>query len=162
MLVSDEGYWNPISPVGDELSKLINLAHFHNYSPGINLTPYALESFGGNATPDQLIDSALRADWVSINPYNYGGRSEELLAFSAAAIDIVHSMGKKIILILQGFAVPGTTEIVQEYNKNLVGLNFDEIFVGDAYDWLDIPDEWQIQPLPAELIGIGTYHTEIV
>jgi hypothetical protein len=153
VLLSDEPYWNPAAAYGDMFSTLVDVANYHGFLGGVCITPISWDYFGGTATAEELIDLASRADFVVIDPYLLANflTAEQLLWFSEAAIRVVHGMGKEITVVVQGFAEPGMEDEVYAYNALLTQLPFNEVVYFDAYDFWDIPDEWQL-----ELIGVPT------
>lgn len=157
VLLSDEPYWNPNAVVSSLYTELANLARAEGKLATCAITPYALPEFnmGGTATLDQLKDMVDRSDYVFIDPYLISEYSDadQLLAFASMAIDYVRSVGKGIGLVMQGFAHPGLEEEVMAYNAMLADLDFDNIIIGDAIDFWDIPDEWQLPSVP--LIGVS-------
>lgn len=146
IVLSDEAFWREESPRDQELSDIAAVARHSGLIPGINITPYALRELGGTVSYQELFDQVARVDFFAINPYVFGDAQtdEQLLEFSRISIAHARSVNKKIILIMQGFAVPGTEARVREYNLKLALLDFDELVVADALDWADIPDEWII------------------
>lgn len=145
--IADEIFWNPDAPVGDELSAIAGVMRSAGKSPGLVITPYALTSFGGKVKYTDLFNQVDKIDFVAIDPYVLdipNVTDEMLLEFSQICINYARSVGKPIILILQGFAYPGLEQRVMEYNMKLVQLDFDTLYVGDSIDWTDIPDEWLI------------------
>lgn len=153
--VSDEPYWNEMAPTGEVLSFLSDVARSHGYKSSVCLTPYALPEFGmgGTATLENFIDAANRVDVVVIDPYLLSGTQgmeDKLVEFSQMVIDWCRANGKPVGCILQGFAIPGLEERTINHIDNLFfNLDFDKFWIGDAIDFWDIPDEWQLQ-----LIGL--------
>jgi hypothetical protein len=146
--LSDEPYWNKMSPTGDTFSEMVALANLEGLEGGVVITPYALQEFGGTATVEQLVDMALRADFVVIDPYYLDPSitPERLLQFASDALEIVRGMGKEIGVIVQGFAHPGLEDEARRYNEELASMPWDYLWVGDAIDFWDIPDSWQLYP----------------
>lgn len=145
--ISDEGYWNPDSAVGEELSAIADVMRADGKVPGMVLTPYALTEFGGKVGYAEMFDQIDRTDFVAIDPYMLGipGVTEEmLLDFTKKCIDYAHKVNKPIIMIIQGFAHPGLEQRVIDYNLKLAQFDFEALYVGDAIDFTDIPDEWMI------------------
>lgn len=149
--VSDEPYWNVNSPTGEVLSFLADVARSHGYKPSVCLTPYALPEFGmgGTASLNDFIDAANRVDVVTIDPYllaDTPGMEDKLFEFSRMVIDWCRANDKEVACILQGFAIPGLEERTIKLIDNLFfNLDFDKYWIGDAIDFWDIPDEWQLQ-----------------
>lgn len=149
--VADEIYWNEWSATGKAADELIALAKSYGYEAGMSVTPYALKEFGGTATVEQLAVEALKCDFVILDPYLWKeGQQDALLNFTKVADKFLNANGIETIIIKQGFAIPGTEATVATYNQQLNSIGDTHIY-GDAIDFPDIPDTWQI----AELIGIS-------
>lgn len=147
--LSDEPFWNPLAPVGDEYSDLCEAFRREGYRAGTIITPASFEKFGGKATPEQIKDMILRSDWVGFDPYFLGGLDiPTLLESTKEFVQTCYDLNRPVVLIMQAFAAPGTEEAVQAYNVELAKLPFEQIVVCDAFDFWDIDDSWQIEPYP--------------
>lgn len=144
IVVSDEGYWNPKSPVGEKLDKAVKWANDLGYQAGVVLTPYASDRFGDGktttagdhtrfmqgATDDQLRAYVDAADFVVTDPYAVSGATStpdvlnNFASFTKNVGDYAQSQGKGAWLVLQGFAPEGVNKNdVDEYNRRLIKEN---------------------------------------
>jgi hypothetical protein len=120
IVVSDEGYWNPNSPVGEDLNKAVAWAHSNGYKAGVALTPYSSKNVIANmgiqdpspgATDDQLRAYVDAVDFVVTDPYiDSRTLSKEaqqvLIDFTKDVGDYANSKGKDTWLYMQAFATP--------------------------------------------------------
>jgi hypothetical protein len=54
VVVSDEGYWNPKAPVGEDLSKAVAWARDQGLQAGVVVSPYSWDAFGKDAIGEDL------------------------------------------------------------------------------------------------------------
>jgi hypothetical protein len=144
VVVSDEGYWNPKSPVGESLDKAVKWARDLGYQAGVVVSPYASDRFGDGetttagghtrampgATDDQLREYVDAADFVVVDPYAVSGASatpdvlNNFASFTKNVGDYAESKGKDSWLVLQGFTSPDVDpKTVDEYNRRLINEN---------------------------------------
>jgi tRNA threonylcarbamoyladenosine modification (KEOPS) complex Pcc1 subunit len=144
VVVSDEGYWNPTSPIGANLAIAVQWAHDQGLQAGVVLTPYSSNLFGDGvtttaggmsrpmpgATDQQLFDYIDAADFVVTDPYGVTPETctpEVLNNFASFVTNVgnyANSRGKPTWLILQGFG-PNNVDpnIIEAYNDRLVTEN---------------------------------------
>lgn len=136
IVVSDEGYWNPNSPTGENLQKAVQWAHDNGYQAGVAITPYSsktvLEQTGTKssmlgATDDELRAYVDAADFVVTDPYLADINStapknkQALIDFTNSVGDYAKEKGKDTWLYMQGFVQPGVdAEAVAAFNKELI------------------------------------------
>jgi len=143
VVVSDEGYWNADSAVGDELKKAVDWAHSIGYQAGVVTTPYASDRFGDDvrtaggftrmrppASDQQLKDYVNAADFVVTDPYildpatSTPEMQNNFANFTKNVGDYANSQGKDTWLVLQGFNTPNVNPAVtQAYNDRLASEN---------------------------------------
>ena len=144
VVISDEGYWNPHSPVGEKLDIAIAWAHSQGYKAGVVVTPYASNRFGDGvtttaggytrsmkgATDDELRDYVDAADFVVVDPYAVSAITatpdvlQNFANFTKNVGEYAKSKGKDAWLVLQGFATPDVdVSTIEEYNKKLISEN---------------------------------------
>jgi hypothetical protein len=143
VVVSDEGYWNPDSAVGDELKKAVDWAHAQGYQAGVVTTPYASDRFGDDvrtaggftrmrppASDQQLKDYVDAADFVVADPYildqatSTPEMQENFANFTKNVGDYANAKGKDTWLVLQGFNTPNVDpNVTQAYNDRLASEN---------------------------------------
>jgi hypothetical protein len=123
-VVSDEIFWNPHSPVGEELQKRVQSVQSDGKRAGIVVTPYAF--FQGKATNEQLLDEIKNSgsDFVILDPYllGFGASSDELLDWTKNFTSEINKLGKEVKLATQGFAPKGMEQQVLDYNKQLLSI----------------------------------------
>jgi hypothetical protein len=144
VVVSDEGYWNKDSPVGEKLTKAVDWAHAQGYQAGVVVSPYSSDRFGDGvkttaggqerkipgATDQQLRDYIDAADFVVTDPYMVSQATatpemqNNFANFTKNVGDYANQKGKDSWLFLQGF---GTKDVdpktVEDYNNRLVTEN---------------------------------------
>jgi hypothetical protein len=142
VVVSDEGYWNEFSAVGEELKAAVDWAHSIGYQAGVVTTPYASDRFGdkvrtaGNfkrfhepASDDELRAYVDAADFVVTDPYLINADTstpemqDNFANFTKNVGDYANSKGKDTWLVLQGFNESVDPKIVQAYNDRLTTEN---------------------------------------
>jgi len=140
IVVSDEGYWNPKSPVGEDLDKAVEWAHSQGYKAGVALTPYSSKNVIANmgiqesspgATDDQLRAYVDAVDFVVTDPY-IDGRTlsketqQVLIDFTKDVGDYANSKGKDTWLYMQAFATPDIPhENLSSFNQKLIDATKD-------------------------------------
>jgi len=141
IVVSDEGYWNPNAPVGEDLEKAVKWARDRGYEAGVAITPYSSISIGDSAgfkrmmpgaTDDQLRAYVDAVDFVVTDPYIGGGTTmtpemqDRLIDFTRAVGDYAESKGKDSWLYMQGFSTPDVSaEEVNDFNSRLLAATSD-------------------------------------
>jgi hypothetical protein len=136
IVVSDEGYWNPNSPTGENLQKAVQWAHDNGYQAGVAITPYSsktvlnqtgTKSSMPGATDDELRAYVDAADFVVTDPYLADINStapqnkQALIDFTNSVGDYAKDKGKDTWLYMQGFVQPGVdAEAVAAFNKELI------------------------------------------
>lgn len=161
LVVSDEGYWNPKSPVGKDLEKVVEWARSQGYQAGVVVTPYASERFGEDvvagvgrrmpgATDDQLREYVNAADFVIVDPYIVNPESATpdmqnwMSTFTKNVGQYAEDQGKDAWLYLQGFAPSSVgNEVVENYNQRLIDENkglYDQLSFFNMSDFPDFED----------------------
>lgn len=158
MVVSDEGYWNPKSPVGAALDKVVQWARDQGYQAGVVVTPYASERFGedmvanvnrrmAGATDDQLREYVNAADFVIVDPYVVNEESATpdfqnwMSTFTKNVGQYAQDQGKDAWLYLQGFAPSSVgNEVIEGYNQRLIDENKDTFDQLSFFNMSDFPD----------------------
>jgi hypothetical protein len=161
LVVSDEGYWNPKSPVGKDLEKVVDWARSQGYQAGVVVTPYASERFGQDmvanvsrrmpgATDDQLREYVNAADFVIVDPYIVNPESATpdmqnwMSTFTKNVGQYAQDQGKDAWLYLQGFAPSSVgNEVVENYNRRLIDENkgtYDQLSFFNMSDFPDYED----------------------
>ena len=136
IVVSDEGYWNPNSPVGADLEKAVQWAHDSGYQAGVAITPYSskniLDTTGTKSAMSGATDQELRsyidaADFVVSDPYLADVNStmpknrQALIDFAQGVGDYAKNKGKDTWLYMQGFVPPGIDPTdLESFNKELI------------------------------------------
>ena len=144
VVVSDEGYWNPDSPVGDKLKAAVDWAHNQGYQAGVVVSPYSSNRFGDGvnttaggqprktpgATDQQLRDYIDTADFVVTDPYMVSQATatpemqDSFSSFVKNVGDYANQKGKDSWLFLQGFGTKDVDpKIVEDYNNRLATEN---------------------------------------
>jgi hypothetical protein len=129
MVVSDEGYWNPKSPVGENLKKAVKWANDQGYQGGVVVTPYAF--IDGKATESQLKEYIDSSDFVVVDPYSslrddpeYAAKADQISNVTKAINEYANSVDKRPWLVLQNFTVGDQTpEEVIKFNKKILKDN---------------------------------------
>jgi hypothetical protein len=67
VVVSDEGYWNPKAPVGEDLNKAVAWARDQGLQAGVVVSPYSWDAFGKDAIGDKLPGAGSNGD--DLNPH---------------------------------------------------------------------------------------------
>lgn len=145
VIVSDELFWNPDSPTGQQLAEKIENTQEADKRAGVVITPYAV--FQGKATNQQLLDEVKRsgADFVAIDPYiGFGVPKEQLLAWTKEFVPKLNELGVGVKLVLQDFSRAGMEGETQAYNNELLqtpGISeFISFGLEDAKDLQGSPD----------------------
>lgn len=146
VVVSDEGYWNPNAPIGEDLNKAVSWARDQGLQAGVVVSPYSWEAFGkdaigedldsGSAHPrsmpgasfDQLKDYMNAADFVVTDPYVVSaqtatpGVQEKLIQITGMIGDHAQETGKPAWLVLGGSQAPAGTDpnLIYNYTDNLL------------------------------------------
>jgi tRNA threonylcarbamoyladenosine modification (KEOPS) complex Pcc1 subunit len=144
VVVSDEGYWNPDSPIGAKLAIAVQWAHNQGLQAGVVVNAYSSNRFGDGvnttaggmgrsmpgATDQQLYDYIDAADFVVTDPYGVTPATcttEVLNNFASFVTNLgnyANSKGKPTWLILQGFGPKDVDpNIIEAYNDRLVTEN---------------------------------------
>lgn len=149
--ISDETFWNQNAIKGqDYLDCAAAIKRYVDPSikVGCVITPYAQNTFGGTKTFQELVDFATQEDFVAIDPYLLSGAVTASVGvqWSIQFKNACAAKNTDVYLILQGFTLPSiAADSVHAYNKLLINIGgWADIFVGDAFDFPDIPNEWQI------------------
>jgi hypothetical protein len=158
VVVSDEGYWNPKAPVGEDLSKAVAWARDQGLQAGVVVSPYSWDAFGkdaigedlesGSAHPrsmpgasfDQLKDYMNAADFVVTDPYVVSaqtatpGVQEKLIQITGMIGDHANETGKPAWLVLGGSTAPAGTDpnVIYNYTDQLLanaGNKFNQVSV---------------------------------
>ena len=157
VVVSDEGYWNPNAPIGEDLNKAVSWARDQGLQAGVVVSPYSWDAFGkdtigedldsGSAHPrsmpgasfDQLKDYMNAADFVVTDPYVVSpqtatpGVQEKLIQITGMIGDHAQETGKPAWLVLGGTQALGTElNTIYNYTDNLLANTankFDQVSV---------------------------------
>ena len=158
VVVSDEGYWNPNAPIGEDLNKAVSWARDQGLQAGVVVSPYSWEAFGkdaigedldsGSAHPrsmpgasfDQLKDYMNAADFVVTDPYVVSaqtatpGVQEKLIQITGMIGDHANETGKPAWLVLGGSEAPAGTDpnLIYNYTDQLLanaGNKFNQVSV---------------------------------
>lgn len=146
VVVSDEGYWNPKAPIGEDLNKAVSWARDQGLQAGVVVSPYSWDAFGkeaigeelesGSAHPrsmpgasfDQLKDYMNAADFVVTDPYVVSaqtatpGVQEKLIQITGMIGDHAQETNKPAWLVLGGSTAPQGTDpnLIYNYTDNLL------------------------------------------
>jgi len=146
VVVSDEGYWNPNAPIGEDLNKAVAWARDQGLQAGVVVSPYSWDAFGkdaigedlesGSAHPrsmpgasfDQLKDYMNAADFVVTDPYVVSaqtatpGVQEKLIQITGMIGDHAQETNKPAWLVLGGSTAPEGTDpnLIYNYTDNLL------------------------------------------
>ena len=146
VVVSDEGYWNPNAPIGEDLNKAVSWARDQGLQAGVVVSPYSWDAFGkdaigedlesGSAHPrsmpgasfDQLKEYMNAADFVVTDPYVVSaqtatpGVQEKLIQITGMIGDHAQETGKPAWLVLGGSESPQGTDpnTIYNYTDNLL------------------------------------------
>ena len=146
VVVSDEGYWNPNAPIGEDLNKAVSWARDQGLQAGVVVSPYSWDGFGkdaigestdsGSAHPrmmpgasfDQLKEYMNAADFVVTDPYVVSaqtatpGVQEKLIQITGMIGDHAQETGKPAWLVLGGSSAPKGTDpnTIYNYTDNLL------------------------------------------
>ena len=146
VVVSDEGYWNPKAPVGEDLNKAVSWARDQGLQAGVVVSPYSWDAFGkdaigedldsGSAHPrsmpgasfDQLKEYMNAADFVVTDPYVVSaqtatpGVQEKLIQITGMIGDHAQETNKPAWLVLGGSTAPQGTDpnLIYNYTDNLL------------------------------------------
>ena len=146
VVVSDEGYWNPNAPIGEDLNKAVSWARDQGLQAGVVVSPYSWDAFGkdaigedlesGSAHPrsmpgasfDQLKDYMNAADFVVTDPYVVSaqtatpGVQEKLIQITGMIGDHAQETNKPAWLVLGGSTAPQGTDpnLIYNYTDNLL------------------------------------------
>ena len=158
VVVSDEGYWNPKAPVGEDLSKAVAWARDQGLQAGVVVSPYSWDAFGKDAIGedlesgsahsrsmpgasfDQLKEYMNAADFVVTDPYVVSaqtatpGVQEKLIQITSMIGDHAQETGKPAWLVLGGSEAPAGTDpnLIYNYTDQLLanaGNNFNQVSV---------------------------------
>jgi hypothetical protein len=158
VVVSDEGYWNPKAPVGEDLNKAVAWARDQGLQAGVVVSPYSWDAFGkdaigedldsGSAHPrsmpgasfDQLKDYMNAADFVVTDPYVVSaqtatpGVQEKLIQITGMIGDHAQETNKPAWLVLGGSEAPAGTDpnLIYNYTDQLLanaGNKFNQVSV---------------------------------
>jgi hypothetical protein len=67
VVVSDEGYWNPTAPIGEDLNKAVAWARDQGLQAGVVVSPYSWDAFGKDAIGEKL--SGAGPNGNDLNPH---------------------------------------------------------------------------------------------
>jgi len=158
VVVSDEGYWNPNAPIGEDLNKAVAWARDQGLQAGVVVSPYSWDAFGkdaigedldsGSAHPrsmpgasfDQLKEYMNAADFVVTDPYVVSaqtatpGVQEKLIQITGMIGDHANETGKPAWLVLGGSEAPAGTDpnLIYNYTDQLLanaGNKFNQVSV---------------------------------
>jgi hypothetical protein len=158
VVVSDEGYWNPNAPIGEDLNKAVSWARDQGLQAGVVVSPYSWDAFGkdaigedldsGSAHPrsmpgasfDQLKDYMNAADFVVTDPYVVSaqtatpGVQEKLIQITGMIGDHANETNKPAWLVLGGSEAPAGTDpnLIYNYTDQLLanaGNKFNQVSV---------------------------------
>jgi hypothetical protein len=158
VVVSDEGYWNPKAPVGEDLSKAVAWARDQGLQAGVVVSPYSWDAFGKDAIGedlesgsahsrsmpgasfDQLKEYMNAADFVVTDPYVVSaqtatpGVQEKLIQVTSMIGDHAQETGKPAWLVLGGSEAPAGTDpnLIYNYTDQLLanaGNKFNQVSV---------------------------------
>ena len=67
VVVSDEGYWNPNAPIGEDLNKAVAWARDQGLQAGVVVSPYSWDAFGKDSIGEQLPGAGSKGE--DLNPH---------------------------------------------------------------------------------------------
>ena len=146
VVVSDEGYWNPSAPIGEDLGKAVAWARDQGLQAGVVVSPYSWDAFGKDtigedlesgsahtrsmpgASFDQLKEYMNAADFVVTDPYVVSaqtatpGVQEKLIQITGMIGDHAQETNKPAWLVLGGSSAPEGTDpnLIYNYTDQLL------------------------------------------
>ena len=146
VVVSDEGYWNPNAPIGEDLNKAVSWARDQGLQAGVVVSPYSWDAFGKDAIGEateagdphprsippasfgQLKEYMNAADFVVTDPYVVSsqtatpGVQEKLTQITGMIGDYAQETNKPAWLVLGGSQAPKGTDpnTIYNYTDNLL------------------------------------------
>lgn len=166
-VVSDEIYWNMEALTGDNLAGVSKALQGKGFETGVTITPAVLFNVDwttGTSTPKpaeevnglitKMLQDISAVDFVAVDPYKGlipGVSDDFLLSFTHMADEMIHSLGKKALLVVQGFARHGEEQDTLDFIKAQVeGQTYDEVVIFGLEDAPDLQtiDFVGINPLP--------------
>jgi hypothetical protein len=68
VVVSDEGYWNPTAPIGEDLNKAVAWARDQGLQAGVVVSPYSWEGFGKDTIGEKLSGAGPNGNDLNSHP----------------------------------------------------------------------------------------------